>query len=47
MLDSSSTEDLWLIKEQDDLSFDCEYYYAGPLKHVIYSLLVQHITGNR
>jgi hypothetical protein len=46
MLDSSSNEDLWLIEEQDTISIECGYYYAGPLKDVIYSLLVQYLTGD-
>ncbi|CAF3536379.1 unnamed protein product [Rotaria sp. Silwood1] len=44
MLDSSSNEQLWLIKEKDGFTLECQYYYAGPLKDVIYSLLVQHVT---
>ncbi|CAF1210204.1 unnamed protein product [Rotaria sordida] len=47
MLDLSSNEDLWLIKEKDGFSLECQYYYAGPLKHVIYTLLVQHITEHK
>jgi hypothetical protein len=47
MLDSSSNEDLWLIKEQDNFSFECQYENVGPLKKVIYSLLFQHITEER
>ncbi|CAF1140039.1 unnamed protein product [Rotaria sordida] len=45
MSDPTSEEDLWLIEEQEDLT-ECLYYYVGPLKNVIYSLLVQHLTGN-
>jgi hypothetical protein len=44
MLDSTSNENLWLIKEQDGFSFECQYYNIGPLKQVIYSLLLQYIT---
>ncbi|CAF1353297.1 unnamed protein product [Rotaria sordida] len=47
MLDPSSNEDLWLIKEQDNIYAECVYYYAGPLKDVIYSLLVENVTGNK
>ncbi|CAF1283491.1 unnamed protein product [Rotaria sordida] len=46
MLDPSSNEDLWLIEEQDDVWINCIYYYAGPLKDVICSLLVQQIIGD-
>jgi hypothetical protein len=46
MSDSSSNEDLWLIKEQEGVLVECEYHYAGPMKDVIYSLLVQHLTGD-
>ncbi|CAF5073048.1 unnamed protein product, partial [Rotaria sp. Silwood1] len=46
ILDPSSSENLWLIQEQDHLLAKCEYYYAGPLKDVIYSLLIQHVTGH-
>ena len=46
MLDPSSNDNLWLIEEQDDIITKCHYYYAGPLKDVIYSLLVQHLTGD-
>ncbi|CAF1486892.1 unnamed protein product [Rotaria sordida] len=46
MLDPSSNEDLWLIEEQDGLCPKCEYYYAGPLKDIIYSLLIQHVIGH-
>ncbi|CAF4169726.1 unnamed protein product [Rotaria sp. Silwood2] len=46
MLDSGSNENLWLIKEQDGLLVNCQYYYAGSLKDVIYSLLIQYITGH-
>ncbi|CAF1097185.1 unnamed protein product [Rotaria sordida] len=45
ILDPTSNEDLWLIKEQNSTWIECEYYYAGPLKDVIYSLLIQHVTG--
>ncbi|CAF2837444.1 unnamed protein product [Rotaria sp. Silwood2] len=47
MLDPSSNEGLWLIEEQDGLLAKCEYYYAGSLKNVIYSLLIQHVTGHK
>jgi hypothetical protein len=46
MLDPDSNEALWLIEEQDGVIAECVYYYAGPLKDVIYSLLVQHLTGD-
>ena len=46
MLDPSSTEDLWLIEEQDEIDADCEYYYAGPIKDVIYCLLIKYLTGD-
>jgi hypothetical protein len=46
MLDPNSNEDLWLIEEQDNIRAKCIYYYAGPLKDVIYSLLVRHLTGD-
>jgi hypothetical protein len=46
MLEPNSNEDLWLIEEQDDVRAECIYYYAGPLKDVIYSLLVCHLTGD-
>ncbi|CAF3880335.1 unnamed protein product, partial [Rotaria sordida] len=46
MLDPSSNEDLWLIKEKDYYHIECEYYYVGPLKDVIYSLLVQHVMDH-
>jgi hypothetical protein len=46
ILDPDSNEDLWLIKDQDNIVAKCVYYYAGPLKDVIYSLLVQHLTGD-
>jgi hypothetical protein len=46
MLDPNSNEDLWLIEEQDDVRAECKYYYAGPLKDVIYSLLVRYLTGD-
>ncbi|CAF3493769.1 unnamed protein product [Rotaria sp. Silwood1] len=47
ILDPSSNEDLWLIEEQDNFLAKCEYYYAGPLKDVIYSLLIQNATGDK
>ncbi len=46
MLDPSSNEDLWLIKEQDGIVTECVYYYVGPLKDVIYSLVVQHLISD-
>jgi hypothetical protein len=46
MLDPDSEEDLWLIEEEDDVRVQCVYYYAGSLKDVIYSLLIQHLTVN-
>jgi len=46
MSDSSSNESLWLIEEQDDILSNCRYYYAGILKDVIYSLLIQHSTDH-
>jgi hypothetical protein len=46
MIDPNSNEDLWLIEEQDNTFQQCVYYYAGPLKDTIYSLLVQHLTGD-
>ena len=46
MSDPTSEEDLWLIEEPKDLLSECSYYYTGPLKRVIYSLLVQHLTGD-
>jgi hypothetical protein len=46
MLDPDSDEDLWLIKEQDDMTANGKYYYAGSLRDVIYTLLVQHLTGD-
>ena len=46
MLDPRSTEDLWLIKEQDGIITECVYYYAGSLKDVVYSLLVQHLIND-
>jgi hypothetical protein len=46
MLDPSSNEDLWLIKDQDKVRTESVYYYNGSLKDVIYSILVQHLTGD-
>jgi hypothetical protein len=46
ILDPDSNEGLWLIEEQDAIIAKCAYYYAGPLKDVIYSLLIQHLTGD-
>ncbi|CAF4469313.1 unnamed protein product, partial [Rotaria sp. Silwood2] len=46
ILDPSSNENLWLIKDQNDVLAQCMYYYAGSLKDVVYSLLVQHLTGH-
>ncbi|CAF4571991.1 unnamed protein product [Rotaria sp. Silwood1] len=46
MLDPDSNEDLWLIKEQDRIIMQCVYDYAGPLKDVIYCLLIQHLTND-
>ncbi|CAM4931504.1 unnamed protein product [Rotaria socialis] len=46
MLDPTSEEDLWLIEEPRDLLAECLYYYVGPLTTVIYSLLMQHLTGD-
>ncbi|CAF2765833.1 unnamed protein product [Rotaria sp. Silwood2] len=46
MSDPTSEEDLWLIEEQEDILTECTYYCAGPLKNVIYSLLVQHLIGD-
>ncbi|CAF3376416.1 unnamed protein product [Rotaria sp. Silwood2] len=46
MLDPSSNEDLRLIEEQDGVWINCTYYYAGPLKDIICSLLVQQIIGD-
>jgi hypothetical protein len=45
ILDPHSNEDLWLIEEQVDIFQQYAYYYAGPLKDVIYSLLIQHLSG--
>ncbi|CAF4668728.1 unnamed protein product [Rotaria sp. Silwood2] len=45
MLDSSSNESLWLIKDQDNVQTECMYYCVGRLKDVVYSLLIQHLTG--
>jgi hypothetical protein len=46
MLDPDSNEDLWLIEEQDDVRAKSIYYNAGPLKDVVYSLLVRYLTGD-
>jgi hypothetical protein len=46
ILDSTSNEDLWLIKEQDGIIAECVYYYAGALKDVVYSLVVQHLIND-
>jgi hypothetical protein len=46
ILDPSSNEDLWLIKDQDNIVTECVYYYVGRLKDVIYFLLAQHLTGD-
>jgi hypothetical protein len=46
MLDPDSNEELRLIEEQDGIFLQCIYYYAGPLKDAIYSLLVQYLTGD-
>ncbi|CAF3314940.1 unnamed protein product [Rotaria sp. Silwood2] len=46
MLDPSSNEDLRLIEEQDGVWINCTYYYAGPVKDIICSLLVQQIIGD-
>jgi hypothetical protein len=46
ILNPDSNEDLWLIEEQDGIMTKCKYYYAGPLKDVVYCLLVQHLTGD-
>jgi hypothetical protein len=46
MLDPTSNEDLWLIEEQDGVVTNCVYYYAGSLKDVVYSLLVQHLISD-
>jgi hypothetical protein len=46
MLDPSSNEDLWLIETQDEVWKKHVYYYAGPLREVVYSLLVRHQTGD-
>ncbi|CAF5046089.1 unnamed protein product, partial [Rotaria magnacalcarata] len=46
ILDPSSDEDLWLIEEQDRVFPQCMYYYAGRLKDVIFSLLIQQTIGN-
>ena len=45
--DSTSNEDLWLIEEQDSFLVDDAYYNAGPLNDVVYSLLIQYLTGNK
>ncbi|CAF1362759.1 unnamed protein product [Rotaria sordida] len=47
ILDPNSNEDLWLIEEQDALLAKSEYFYAGSLKDVIYSLLIQNETGDK
>ena len=46
MLNPSSTEDFLLIEEQENAWADSIYYYAGPFKDVVYSLLVKHLTGD-
>jgi hypothetical protein len=46
MLEPDSNEGLWLIEEQDGVVAVSAYFYAGSLKDVIYSLLVQHLTGD-
>ena len=43
MLDPNSNEDLWLIKEQENISFECQYDNVDPLKDVIYSFIVEYI----
>ncbi|CAF3865725.1 unnamed protein product [Rotaria sp. Silwood1] len=47
ILDPNSNKDLWLIEEQDALLAKSEYFYAGSLKDVIYSLLIQNETGDK
>jgi len=47
MLDPDSNRDLWLIEEQDNIVAESVYYYVGPLKDVVYSLLVRHVTGDQ
>jgi hypothetical protein len=46
MLDPTFNEDLWLIEEQDGVITQSAYYYAGSLKDVVYSLLVQHLISD-
>jgi hypothetical protein len=45
MLDPHSNEDLQLIEDQEGTFQQYVYYYAGPLKDAIYSLLVRHLSG--
>jgi hypothetical protein len=46
LLDPHSNEQLWLIEEPTSVFVECVYYHAGSLKDVIYSLLIQHLTGD-
>ncbi|CAF1482713.1 unnamed protein product, partial [Adineta steineri] len=47
MLDPNSNESLWLTEEQEGTLNKCHYYYAGSLKDVIYSLLIQNLTRDK
>ncbi|UJR20398.1 hypothetical protein I4U23_023529 [Adineta vaga] len=46
MLDPSSNEDVWLIELQDALWARCTYHCAGPLKEVVYWLLIKYLIGD-
>ncbi|CAF4153572.1 unnamed protein product [Rotaria sp. Silwood2] len=46
ILDPSSNESLWLIRDQDLVQAECVYNYVGPLKDVVYSLLIRHLAGD-
>ncbi|CAF3668953.1 unnamed protein product [Rotaria socialis] len=44
--DPTSDEGLWLVEEQEKTLGKNNYYYAGSLKDVVYSLLVKHLIGD-
>ncbi|CAF2884748.1 unnamed protein product [Rotaria sp. Silwood2] len=46
LIDPSSKENLWLVKDQGNAWMECVYYNAGPFNDVVYSLLIQHLTGD-
>ncbi|CAF3058856.1 unnamed protein product, partial [Rotaria sp. Silwood2] len=46
LIDPNSKKNLWLVKDQSNAWMECVYYNAEPYKDVVYSLIIQHLTGD-